>query len=121
MAGAFLAGRRYQAHNAKAATVSQDHPYSNPAPGSDPDPYAAIAKPIKPGDTLVISEKEAADHEVAWCKAHPNTKWIVLLSTETLKHIQEWVPGADDADIRVTGLCDLNGNPWKDVRTFGKD
>ncbi len=121
MAGAFLAGRRYQTHSTKAATVSADRSGGNQNPGSEPDPYAAIAEPIKPGDILVISEKEVADNEAEWCKAHPNTKWIVLVSSETVKHMQDWLPGVDHADIRMTGLCDLNGNSWKDVHTFGKE
>jgi hypothetical protein len=92
--GSFFAGEYHQAHKPQAIT--------------DPDPYAAKAEPIKAGDTLIIPESAAADHEVLWCKAHPDTKWTfgpAKPDPSDSMHLS-------DGLIPIHGGCDAAGKVW---------
>ena len=105
--GSFFAGALYETHKAgrRAADVKS----------TDSDPYAAIAKPIKAGDTLIIPESAAADGEVSWCAAHPDTKWTFgPVSAKALKTIQAQLPKVVDV-TPVSGVCAPNGGVWTDV------
>ena len=98
MVGSFLAGMRYQEHKTEhTATLSATE-----------DPFAAIARPIKVGDTLIIPDSEAADNEASWCKAHPDTKWTFGPAPRDRSdpmHIS-------DVLVPIHGGCDQSGQVW---------
>jgi hypothetical protein len=94
--GSFYAGMRHQEHKDMRPETT------------DADPYAAIAEPIKAGDTLIIPESEADDNEASWCKAHPNPKWT--FAPATAQQVRSLPPGSEVTPI--SGGCDASGQVW---------
>jgi hypothetical protein len=107
--GSFFAGMGYQERKrGHLAAVTA-------ATAGDSDPYAAIATPIKAGDTLVIPNSEAADNEASWCKAHPNTNWTFAPATgEQARKLNAQIPGGGAMITPITGSCDASGGVWVD-------
>jgi hypothetical protein len=85
----FFAGRHYQA--------AQSPPAIN---------YDALAKQY--GGVAVIPDSEAADSEVSWCEAHPNTTWTFgPISAESIKGLP-----AGSVVKPISGGCDELGRVW---------
>jgi hypothetical protein len=99
--GSFYAGMRHQKHK-------DMRPEGTATTTTDADPFAAIAKPIKAGDTLIIPNSEAIDNEMSWCKAHPSTKWT--FPSATVEQVRNLPAGS--AVMPVSGGCDAAGQVW---------